>query len=63
MKSLITKTNTFGPFTNIETLKDMFICDDVIYQHTVIGTDATIGEWVEPEWVEPELTISEIINE
>jgi len=49
MKSLITKTNILGPFNNIESLDDMFICDDVIYQHTVVGADTTIGEWVEPE--------------
>ena len=58
MKSLITNTIILGPFNSIESLEDMFICDDVIYQHTVIGADATIGEWVAPE-----LTISEIINE
>ena len=47
MKSLITSSTTFGPFSNIEQGEDRWHCDGTDYPFSVIG-DATVGEWVEP---------------
>lgn len=47
MKSLITSSTTFGPFSNIEPGEDRWHCDGTDYPFSVIG-DATVGEWVEP---------------
>ena len=47
MKSLITSTTTFGPFSSIEQGEDRWHCDGCAYQFDVIG-EATVGEWVDP---------------
>ena len=53
MKSLITASGILVGFANIESLNDSFVCDGTIYQHSVVGADATIGVWVEPPAAPP----------
>lgn len=43
-KLVTTNIGVLGPFSNIQTLDDRFICDDTDLQISVIGS-ATIEEW------------------
>lgn len=47
MKSLITETSTFGPFTSIVKGEDRWYCDGAEYPFSAVG-DASVGEWVNP---------------
>lgn len=47
MKTLITASGQFGPFSHIETLSDRYRADGVDYQFSVIGA-ATIEDYVAP---------------
>ncbi len=55
MKQLITATATFGPFSDVESHEDHYICDGVVYPFSVLG-DASISEYVP---VPPTISVAE----